>query len=82
MFFRVFPNPSEDYTSIAGSCSDNEQIYVNISDITGRNVHDFVLNPTKNQFLMKLDIKTWAGGIYFAEIRSSQEFRVVKIVKN
>ena len=82
LLFRVFPNPSGDYTSIAGRCPGKEQIHVNISDITGRNIHDFVLKPTDNNYRIMLDMHAWASGIYLAEIRSAMESRVVKIVKN
>jgi hypothetical protein len=82
MLFRVFPNPAGDYTAISGSCPGIEQIHVNISDITGRNIHNFLIKPTDNNYRMKLDMHAWASGIYFAEIRSAQESRVVKIVKN
>jgi pimeloyl-ACP methyl ester carboxylesterase len=82
ILFHVFPNPSGDVVSLTGTISGKEKISVDISDISGRKVHGFVLNPSEKQFRMMLNMDTWANGIYFAEIRSSQEIQVVKIVKN
>jgi pimeloyl-ACP methyl ester carboxylesterase len=78
----VFPNPSGDFTYLTGTCSRKGQLFITISDISGRNMDNFILHPEENHYRLRLDMNSWASGIYFAEIRSSQEFRVVKILKN
>lgn len=50
--------------------------------ISGLKMRNFVVIPRENQYRLKLDMNGWAKGICLAEIRSSKETRVVKIVKN
>jgi pimeloyl-ACP methyl ester carboxylesterase len=80
--WQVFPNPSADFTFLSGICSKKEQINVHISDISGREIDHFVVYPAGNHYRMKLDMNNWVSGVYMAEIRSLDESRVVKIIKN
>jgi hypothetical protein len=82
MFLRVVPNPSGDFTCLSGNCTMKEPLFIQISDISGRKLHDFSLVPEEARFSLKIDMKSWARGIYLAEIRNSHETGVVRIVKN
>ena len=79
---RVFPNPTGDVTNLEGSCSGKEPIFVEISDMYGKQVHACRFMPVGNRYRLVLGMKSWSSGIYFAAIRNSLETRVVKIVKN
>ena len=81
MQIRVFPNPAEEITCLTGSISGHEQIRIDISDISGRKIQSRFLVPAANRFSMMVDMRGWQEGIYFAEIRSSMETRIIKIVK-
>ena len=78
----VFPNPSGDVVTLKGSCSAKEHIFVAISDIYGKRLHSFILDPYENQYQVIVDMKSWTSGIYIAEIRSSQDIHIARIVKN
>ncbi|MCX6269071.1 MAG: T9SS type A sorting domain-containing protein [Bacteroidetes bacterium] len=80
--FKIFPNPSGDVATLSGSCSGCENAYVRVSDISGREILSFILVPEKNQYQAVFGMDAWKRGVYFAEIRNSQESRVIKIVKN
>ena len=45
-------------------------------------MNTFVLMPENNRYQVILNMNAWVKGIYFAEVRSSLETRVVKILKN
>jgi alpha-beta hydrolase superfamily lysophospholipase len=79
---RSFPNPSGDMTCLDGRCVINENVVVKISDVAGRNISKFILRPEENHYHLDINMRSWASGIYFAEIRSSLSTRLVKIVKN
>lgn len=80
--FRIFPNPSENMACIEGACSPRDQIHVDISDITGRQIQHSVVVPEEDLFRIRVYMNEWARGIYFAEIRGSLLTQVIKIVKN
>jgi pimeloyl-ACP methyl ester carboxylesterase len=80
--FIVFPNPSGDFAFIEGNCSGNDHVSVNVFHVSGRAVQNYILEPGEKRYHLKIDMSSWAQGVYLAEIRSAQETRVAKIVKN
>jgi len=79
--FLVSPNPSGGSASLSGKCTGNEQIFVVVKDTHGKMIHHATIKPAEDHYCMPLDMNAWAAGVYFAEIRSSEKSRVVKIVK-
>ena len=79
---RVFPNPSGNLASLTGLSNGKDPVLVIISGISGRKMDAFRVIPEENRYRLTIDMNAWAKGVYFAEIRSSQETRMVKIVKN
>jgi hypothetical protein len=79
---RVFPNPSGDFTFLSGNCTMKDQLFIQISDISGRKLQDILLVPEETRFSLKIDMKNWTRGVYVAEIRNSLETKMIKIIKN
>ena len=72
---KIFPNPfTNEFTII----SENNLSVINIYDLTGRivEVHENILSDQEIKCGSSL-----SGGIYIAEIISSDERKIVKMVK-
>ncbi|GAB4131429.1 MAG: hypothetical protein Fur0041_01810 [Bacteroidia bacterium] len=71
--FDIYPNPSQDNATIAFNLSDNENVSLQVLDMTGRVVMD-VYNGDLNAGTHRFDIQT-AGllskGIYFVRVMTA-----------
>jgi parallel beta-helix repeat protein len=87
-FIKIFPNPFNDATSITYSIGPNiENAELNIYDITGRLVKNFILHPSS--FIPPAKLK-WDGkdskgnilpsGVYFCKLKTNKEIITSKIL--
>ena len=66
----VAPIPTKDYLNLEFTMIENESIYYNIYDVTGKLIENQLLNTKEGVNILKLDVNTYSGGIYFVKINS------------
>lgn len=81
----AFPNPFKDELTINLNGLANDEITIILSDLNGKIVYFEKLERVKNSIQLKFEIMNLSGGIYFVEIRNSennllmQKSKVVKL---
>lgn len=77
------PNPVTEKTTLQFYLQKNEKVSVLIYDITGKIVKEFKdqnFSQGKNLFL--IDMKEMKSGLYVLELKSSQNAKRIKLIKN
>ncbi len=75
--FTVFPNPTSDSWTI--SSEDHASFTVQIRDLQGKAIGD--LNSNTQHFI-SVDASSYPAGIYFLEIKSDNQTKMVSVVKS
>ena len=73
----VFPNPFSDKISIQSNSNDVPEL-ISIYDVSGKLLLNFESTDLKNEF----DLSSLCSGIYFCRIKSNENFRTFKLIKN
>ena len=73
--FRIYPNPTSDFVSFNSNSNINELI---IYDNTGKLISKYI----PNQFTYTIDVRELTSGIYHAEIKTPNNNKIEKFVKN
>ena len=76
--WEIFPIPTQDYIEISGFA--NNFIEINIVDSFGKTITTFQHNNA-GEFHKKIDIKDYANGIYFIQIKDGLSHITKKFVK-
>jgi len=77
---KVFPNPAKESVNLVINASAEDQAYISIYDIRGREMTDQVyqLNEGKNQF--KFETAAWPKGIYMIIVKTGGEMLTEKLL--
>ena len=76
--WEIFPIPTQDYIEISGFANNFTEI--NIVDSFGKTITTFQ-NNSAGEFHKKIDIKDYANGIYFIQIKDGLSHITKKFVK-
>lgn len=74
----IYPNPFGEKVTVK---SNFEILEINIFDITGKKLKNYVIS---NEYIFELELSDFYDGIYFLDIRtkeSSDQFKIIKISK-
>ncbi len=74
--FKVYPNPANDYVTIA--VTDVDSYKLSVTDLTGKVVIEKSLNGIENN----VDLSFLSSGAYFFTLNSGDKKETVKIIKN
>lgn len=74
--FSVFPNPANDVLNIFSDASPTKIMRLNIINATGQLISQTTVNSPK----LTIDVAGLAGGIYFAQLASSEKTRTLKFI--
>ncbi len=75
----IFPNPSTDIFIITFAKSINENITIEVLDITGKTIKTITVKP--NTVSTQLDLQGMLQGIYIARISSHEGVVIKKLIK-
>ena len=75
--FTISPNPATDEISISVN-GNTGKLCIELINELGQ----LILNSQTQQALMKMDISSLPGGVYFVKIRGDQGVKIKKLVKN
>jgi hypothetical protein len=78
----MFPNPADDFTvlSIDGT-SSGERISLEVFDAAGRLIETQSINANGNSTMHRLDVNSYARGVYMIVVQSGSERFVQRLVK-
>ena len=81
--FKVYPNPTNEFTIIEFENLTNDNQYeLSVFDVYGRLVHYKQINLNYGQNIYQLnELSNWAKGIYFIDIRIGGEKLTSKVIK-
>ncbi len=76
----VFPNPARESVNISINSADDDQAFISIYDISGREMVDqnFQLKEGKNQF--SFETVSWTRGLYMVIVKSGGEMFTEKLL--
>ncbi len=81
--FNIFPNPFENFTNVNFTMESNDNVELNIYDITGKIVYSSepgVLNTGSHS--IKVDARNLRSGIYFVSLKIGDNLLTKKISVN
>jgi hypothetical protein len=81
---RLFPNPTKSLSTILFNWkgSGNDNLSVRVLDLSGRVVDDVIQwVPHYGVNSVEVDAVSFANGIYFIELRSNRDRKVLKMIK-
>ena len=79
---KVFPNPASSQITIDITTPQwaHEDVQISVYDVLGRQVHSHQMPPYS--YLHRIDIRSWAKGIYMVHLMQGEQSVVVeKVVK-
>jgi hypothetical protein len=76
----VFPNPFNNYFTIYTNLNSQDELLVRIFNSSGKLYYQSDKNIDNEQITVQSE--NWEKGLYLAEIKSGEIFKVIKIVKN
>lgn len=79
---RLFPNPNNGLATLEISTSTNSEAVITVTDMIGREVMQMNKELTNGTHNITINTSEFAGGIYFVNVRSGSENKVVRMVVN
>lgn len=80
--FRVYPNPTNEVFTLEMSNLDaNESLSYTIHTATGREIFYELVRNHSDRFVKQFDMSKFKTGIYFVTIRTNNNSKTLKIVK-
>jgi hypothetical protein len=76
----LYPNPSNDAATLGFNLTDQTNVSLCVTDITGRTVYQFpgaLLSPGTHQLMFNTE--TWQSGIYFVTLRTKDAQQTLKL---
>jgi hypothetical protein len=77
-----YPNPVNDYYSLAVNIKNKSDVKVQLFDVTGRLKQEVIernLNTGNHDF--KIPLKDFAKGIYFLKVTTEEGQNTIKLIK-
>lgn len=78
-FFSIVPNPNKGSFAIQGTFADNSDVRIEITDLLGRSVYSEIVTPQNGQIIKTIRLDR-ASGLYFVNIHSQRENKVLPLV--
>lgn len=81
--FEIFPNPVSNIASVTFKLEKEQAVSIYILDVTGREVKNIQAKYFQaGDYEIAIDFTELKAGIYFCKIKSDEDFRIIKILKN
>lgn len=79
--FTIYPNPAVDETTLSFNADSEQEIHVTIFDISGKTIKRQIINSTSGNNKFKIDLASFAPGLYYTEIQNQQTTLINKFLK-
>ncbi|HUM47320.1 MAG TPA: sulfatase-like hydrolase/transferase [Chitinophagales bacterium] len=80
LYATVYPNPGHEQITISWSYVYSQETEITISDITGRNIYYNSFRNASNRNA-NVDSKEWPAGMYMISLKSGEQEKVLKYLK-
>jgi len=70
--FSVYPNPAHDNVTLNFNSNEEENVYINLIDLSGRAVQTIIYNTNKGINKVVIDLKKFSKGAYIVQIKSDK----------
>ena len=78
----IFPNPASNQLNLSFVSPNNTNPKIEIYNVVGKNMYNENLTDFSGNYTKTINIESWAEGIYFLKITSSNGISVKKIIVN
>ena len=78
--FTVYPNPANDYTSIAISLDKTEKVILTIVDLLGKEISKEEKVLFSGKTTERLDVSNFRNGVYFINLQVGNKITTQKLV--
>ena len=78
--FTVYPNPANDYTSIAISLDKTEKVILTIVDLLGKEISNEEKMLFSGKTTERLDVSNFQNGVYFINLQVGNKITTQKLV--
>jgi hypothetical protein len=78
--FTVYPNPANDYTSIAISLDKTEKLILTIVDLLGKEISKEEKVLFSGKTIERLDVSNFQNGVYFINLQVGNKITTQKLV--
>ncbi|MBC8047760.1 MAG: T9SS type A sorting domain-containing protein [Fimbriimonadaceae bacterium] len=78
-FINIYPNPANNKITIAFNEQINTEAQITITDITGKLISSFQLQPLEQQ--LEIDISSYAASLYFVKLQYDGITELQKFIK-
>ncbi|MBK7695558.1 MAG: T9SS type A sorting domain-containing protein [Saprospiraceae bacterium] len=76
----TYPNPAHDLINIAMTSAENRNANLIILDVLGKVIYSAGMDLLAGENKVQVDCSTWAKGVYFVQVRSSDSSMSATIV--
>lgn len=81
MGVRIYPNPTYDFININIEGAQTDHAQVTVTDAAGRQIETMKVGLASGRTLLPLSTSAWASGVYFIQVKTAQEVKVQKVIK-
>ena len=78
--FTIYPNPANDYTSIAISVDKTEKVTLTIVDLLGKEISKEEKVLFSGKSTERLDVSNFQNGVYFINLQAGNKLTTQKLV--
>lgn len=78
---RVFPNPTSDFVNLSFTLDDQEEVQVELVDVTGRTILIENRGELLGENRVTLDLKPYASGVYFVKLTVGDVTMTKRVVR-
>ena len=78
--FTIYPNPANDYTSIAISVDKTEKVTLTIVDLLGKEISKEEKVLFSGKYTERLDVSNYQNGVYFINLQAGNKLTTQKLV--
>lgn len=77
----LYPNPTENELNLGFSVDNNEDVLINIMDLSGKVVYTQFVKAAPGSNLVMMDTNPLANGIYMVNVKTMQGSKALRFVK-
>ncbi len=81
LFLKAYPNPFTDQIVFEYTSASPQQMELNITDITGKQITSLILVATTSSAQITYDGSELSSGVYFAQLKNTESAIKVKFIK-
>lgn len=78
VFINLHPNPTEGVISLEIGTQYDENVYLQILDVSGRTVFENTYSVQSGTSILSVDASTYSSGVYAIRVNTNSENYIIK----